>query len=292
VPKRLDRKDNTRSAEMADLDIDSRISLRPGSDRLEVETTVDNNVEDHRLRVLLPSGAKTDTYLSDTPFDVVERKIALREDNHVYRELETEAKPQQGFTAVFDKSRGLAVVSTGLYETAIRDQAERTLALTLLRGVTRTPFTHGEPNGQVLGKHNFRYWIVPLTGEPDRAKLFAYAGQVAAGVRAAYIRKDDIKRHREFQAELDTAGSLLSVDSPLVLTSVRRVGEATEVRVFNPTNKPAKACIRATERVRSAGLVDLESRPQCENGVKMGKNSNIELTVAPKQIRTVSLLHG
>lgn len=292
VPKRLDRKDNTRSAEMADLIIDSRISLRPGSDRLEVETTIDNNVEDHRLRVLLPSGAKTDTYISDTPFDVVERKIALREDNHVYRELETEAKPQQGFTAVFDKSRGLAVVSTGLYETAIRDQAERTLALTLLRGVTRTPFTHGEPNGQVLGKHTFRYWIVPLTGEPDRAKLFAYAGQVAAGVRAVYIRKDDIKRHREFGAELGTTGSLLSVDSPLVLTSIRRVGEATEVRVFNPTNKPAKACIRAMERVRSASLVDLESRPQGEKGVKMGKNSNIELTVAPKQIRTLSLLLG
>lgn len=292
VPARLDRKDNTRSTEMADLIIDSRISLRPGGERLEVETTVDNNVEDHRLRVLLPSGADTDTYISDTPFDVVERKIALRQDNHVYRELETEAKPQQGFTAVFDKSRGLAVVSTGLYETAIRDRAERTLALTLLRGVSKTPFTLGEPNGQVPGKHSFRYWIVPLTGEPDRATLFAYAGQVAAGLRAVHIRKDDIKRHREFDATLEATGGLLSVDPPLVLTSVRRVGEATEVRMFNPTDRPARARIRSATTVRSAGLVDLESRPRGEAGLKIDQNSNIELPVGPKQIRTVSLLLG
>ena len=58
---------------------------------------------DHRLRVLLPSGAQADTYLADTPFDVVERPIALREDAHLYRELEVETKPQQSWSAVFDE---------------------------------------------------------------------------------------------------------------------------------------------------------------------------------------------
>lgn len=288
VPRRIDRKDNTRSQELADVVIDTKISLRPGSDRIEVETTVDNTAEDHRLRVLMPSGADADTFISDTPFDVVKRKIALRQDNHLYRELEVETKPQQGFTAVFDKSRGLAVVSTGLYETAIRDLPERTLALTLLRGITRTPFTHGEPNGQVLGKHTFRYWIVPLTGEPDRAKLFAYAGRVAAGIRAVHIRKDDIRRYREFDALLAPTGSLLTVEPPLVLTSIRQVEGATEVRVFNPTEKPAKGAVRSTVEISSADYVDFESRSLGER-VAGHKTSNIELTVGPKQIRTLSL---
>ena len=35
----------------------SLITLRAGSDRLEVQTTVHNNIRDHRLRVLFPSGA-------------------------------------------------------------------------------------------------------------------------------------------------------------------------------------------------------------------------------------------
>ncbi len=289
VPKGLNRKDNTRTQELTELIIDSKISLRPGSDRLEIETTVDNTAENHRLRVLMPSGTKTDTYISDTPFDVVERKISLREDNHIYRELETETKPQQGFTAVFDNKRGLAVVSTGLYETAIRDQPQRPLALTLLRGISNTPFTHGEPDGQVLGKHTFRYWIVPLTGEPDRAKLFKYAAQVAAGLRAVYIRQDDIKRHREFDTDLEDSASLLSVTAPAVLTSARKVGDRTEVRLFNPTNKQATVKLQSLFEITQAYLVNLESQPVAGGELRIN-GSFVELTMNPKQVNTVSLV--
>jgi len=239
--------------------------------------------------VLMPSGAQADTYISDTPFDVVERKIALRDDNHLYRELETETKPQQGFTAVFDKGRGLAVVSAGLYETAIRDQADRPIALTLLRGTTKTPFTHGEPNGQVLGKHSFRYWIVPLTGEPDRAGLFAYAGRVAAGVRAVHIRADDIKRHREFDAPLADSAGLLTVSSPAVLTSLRQVGAETELRVFNPTDRPVTVALGSPLGIGSAKYVDMESRPLAD-GLEVNDGSSVEIAMGPKQLITVSIV--
>ncbi len=107
-----------RSDELVDLVIDSYVSLRPGCDRVEIECTVHNVATDHRLRVLFPSGAQTDTYLADTPFDVVERPIPLHADNHLYRELEMEAKPQQSWTALYDGMRGLAVVSAGLLESA------------------------------------------------------------------------------------------------------------------------------------------------------------------------------
>ena len=89
---------------------------------------VENVAEDHRLRVLFPSETKTDTYLADSAFDVVERPIALRKDNHLYREMEVETKPQQSWTAVFDEQRGLAVISAGLLETAVRDIPDRPLA--------------------------------------------------------------------------------------------------------------------------------------------------------------------
>ena len=103
VPAELHFDDRmSRSAELVNLVIDSLITLRAGADRVEVETTVHNVALDHRLRVLFPSGAAADTYLSDTPFDVVERPIALRADNHLYRELEVETKPQMSWTAVFD----------------------------------------------------------------------------------------------------------------------------------------------------------------------------------------------
>ncbi|NLG29179.1 MAG: glycoside hydrolase family 38, partial [Chloroflexi bacterium] len=56
-----------RSKEFVDFVIESTVSLRPGADRVEVKTTVYNNAGDHRLRVLFPSSAQADTYMSDTP---------------------------------------------------------------------------------------------------------------------------------------------------------------------------------------------------------------------------------
>ncbi len=289
VPKRFDRRDNTRSQDLTDLVIDSRISLRPGADRVEVEMVVDNAAEDHRLRVLMPSGADTNTYISDTPFDVVERPIALRADNHLYRELEVEQKPQQGFTAVFDSRRGLAVVSTGLYESAVRDLPERTLALTLLRAVCKTPFTLGEPNGQVPGKHRFRFWIVPLTGEPDRGRLFEYAGRVAAGHRVVHLRPEDIKRYREFSSELEPTGSLISIDLPVVMTSLRNVGESVEVRVFNPTDEPVESKVFSPLGIHSAKWVDFESR-ELPDALEVSGDSLVHISLKSKEIKTLSVV--
>ena len=173
VPRRFTFDDTmARTAELVDLLIESSVSLRPGATDLEVETIVHNVAEDHRLRVLFPTNVNAETYVADTPFDVVERPIALSEDNFRYRELEVETKPQQSWTAVSEDGRGLAVVSTGLLETAIRDNPERTLALTLLRSTRTTVGTDGEPEGLLLGDYTFRYRLAPLDGDPDRVQLF------------------------------------------------------------------------------------------------------------------------
>jgi alpha-mannosidase/mannosylglycerate hydrolase len=141
-----------RSTELNDLVIDSLVTLRQGSDRLEVRTTVQNTVRDHRLRLLLPTGAKAGTYLSDGAFDVVERPIALPADAHLNREIPVETGAQQTWSAVAGDHRGLAVVSSGLLECFVRDQPERPIVLTLFRGTRRTIMTDGQPDGQLLGE--------------------------------------------------------------------------------------------------------------------------------------------
>jgi len=83
--------------------------------------------------------------MTDTPFDVVERPIALRPDNHLYREIEVETRPQQTWSAIYQQPRGLAVVSTGLMEVAVQDIPDRPLALTLYRSTRRTVFTKVNP---------------------------------------------------------------------------------------------------------------------------------------------------
>jgi len=286
----------TRSDRVVEMVMDSFVSLRPGQDHLEIETRIDNNADDHRVRVLFPSGARTGTYLSDTPFDVVDRPIALRPDNHEYRELEVETKPQQSWTAVHDATSGLAVVADGLLETAIPDVAERPIALTLFRGTRRTVFTNGEPEGQMRGPMVFRYCLVPLAGAPDRTRLCELGQQLSAGLRVVQLRKEDISIYRS-ETKLPASGGYLRIDGPAVVSSVRRTGSGAsggvEVRMFNPTADPIEVKMDASalagpgKRGGEAELVDFEGRSIGKLGSAAAGKLKVKLKA--KQIVTVRI---
>ena len=284
----------TRSDAFIAVVIDSLVTLRRGARHVEVETTVDNRARDHRLRVLFPTGADADTYLSDAAFDVVERPIALRADNHNYRELEVETKPQQSWTAVFGADRGLAVVSVGLLESAVRDLPERPIALTLLRATRRTVMTDGEPEGQLQGPLTFRYWIVPLAGEPDRAGLCRLGQRLAAGLRAAQLRPEDMAYYRKgVEGPLPPAASLLRVEGDAVVTSLRRNTGGIELRLFNPLTTPTTAQVHlgdglwAEGRPARAERVDLEGHALTE--VSATGAGGWSLPLRPKEIATLRL---
>jgi alpha-mannosidase/mannosylglycerate hydrolase len=284
VPQEFRFDSMTRSEQFVELVIDSLISLRPGQDFVEVRTTVDNTADDHRLRVLFPSGAEAQTYLADSAFDVVERSIALRSDNHLYREVEVETKPQQSWTAVHDAQRGLAVVSDALLETAVRDVPARPIALTLFRGTRRTVMTNGEPEGQLRGQLTFDYRIVPLNGAPDRARLCALGQQLSARLRTAQLRAADQAIYRT-ERTLPPTDSFLRVSGAAVVTSVRQVGEHLEVRMFNPADQPTVVTLE-TRHMNSVQRVDLESNPvgECQwNDI----DEPYEISLSPKQIVTL-----
>ena len=282
-----------RSREHKPLAVTHHVTLRRGSEMIEVRTEVENTIRDHRLRVLMPSGARAaTTYWADQSFDVVERPIALRPDNERYKELEVETKPQQSFTAVFDDERGLAVISTGLPESAVRDLPGRPIALTLLRSFAKTPFTGGEEGGQIQGHHEFSYWLVPLAGKPEPGRLCRLGQQLAAGVRAVQIEYHDWSRPGLAGAvpgHLPASGSFLTVASPhAVVTAVHSAGEkgSTLVRLFNPTQAAIRVPIHLQANVRSAHLVSLEGRPLEQ--LKLD-NGRVLTDVMPKKIVTILL---
>jgi len=286
VPARFCFDRMTRSQKLVELVLDSLVTLRAGQPYLDVHTTVENAADDHRLRLLLPSGAAARTYLADTPFDVVERPLALRPDNHQYRELEVETKPQQSWTAVQAGRRGLAVVSAGLLESAVRDLPEAPIALTLYRGTRRTAFTDGEPGGQLRGRLEFDYRILPLAGPPDRRWLCELGQELAAGLRAVPLQAEDLLIYRTATA-LPPSASFLRVKGDAVTTSVQQVGEGLEVRLFNPTGEPIKVQVEVGGGAwRRVQRVDLESNPL---GPPRPSRGRLRLTLAPKQIITLRL---
>lgn len=292
VPAEFDFHALERSASMVELVIDNLVTLRAGSDRLEVETSVFNHAKDHRLRVLFPSGAQAETYLADSPFDVVERPIALRADNHLYREPEIETKPQQSFTAVFDDYRGLAVVSSGLMESAIMDVPERILALTLFRATRKTVGTLGEPGGQMQGELRFRYWLIPLHGPVDRALLLYRGLQLAAGQRTVCLQSAEQAFYRQ-ERQLPTEAGFLRVQGGVVLTSLRQTDAGLEVRLFNPETRVERATLCFTglpagsEKTLHAQRVDFDHRPLGDE-LKV-EEGQLSISIKPKEIVTLAL---
>lgn len=275
-----------RSEATATLLIDSFVTLRSDADHLEVRTVINNNIRDHRIRVLFESGAETDTYLADLAFDVIKRRIGLPPDHHTYKELAVETTPQANWTAVFDHRRGLAVVAPGLPETAVRDVPQRPLALTLLRGFRRTIFTDGEEGGQCLGQHEFCYRLVPLAGEPPRTRLAQLAQRTAAGVRAVQVlpRIQASPSDRTLPRAL---GQLALKPGRVIVSSLRRRPDtdSLELRVFNVYDEPIAETLTLNRPVASAMLVDFDGNEQ--RSLSVNADGTVELNLPAKKIATI-----
>lgn len=290
LPTEFDFNAMRRSERWGTLTLDSTITLRAGSDRLEVRTVVENEIKDHRLRVLLPSGCATaKSYLADGAFDVLERPIALAADNHLGRELAVETTPQQSWTAVVADGAGLAVIAHGLHESAVLEQPERPLALTLFRSTRRTVFTDGEPDGQLQGTLTFDYLLMPLVGAVDRRRLCETALLLGPAVRTIQLDAQDLRRLRAEQpGRLSPTGSLVRVEGSAVLTSARFVGSAFELRLFNPETVEQETAVELPAFANQAlevSRVNFESRPEADATNLTGA---LRVRLRPKEIATFS----
>lgn len=201
-----------------------------------------------------------------------------------------ETCPQQTWTAVQDGTRGLAVISTGLLESCVRDQPDRPLALTLFRATRRTIFSDGEPGGQLQGELTFNYWIVPLAGPADRGQLLDYGTLLGAGLRVTQLSAYDAAVCPQ-SVTLPPSASLLQVNGRVAVTSVREVEGGIEVRLFNPGLEQISATIDfggrpvAVPRPRTAQRVNLESRPLGKPAAVSGQAYSLE--VRPMEIVTL-----
>lgn len=293
VPQKFQFDTMTRSESFAPLVLDSLITLRKEADYLDIRTTVDNQIDDHRVRVLFPSGVQAQTYLCDTPFDVVERAIAIDPQNHTYRELEVETRPQQSWSAVFADQRGLAVISSGLLESTVCDLQDRAIALTLYRSTQRTVFTNGEPLGQLHGRMEFRYRVMPLQGAPSRRALCELGQELAAGIANVQINREDQVRFTSDRYLPEQAGAF-SVEGDVVMTSLRAVGEYTEMRLFNPNSHTVMVTVKSDDRPAAwprpsrVQYVDFESNPLTQpQAMSDGK---LSVPVGAKKIITLRFL--
>ncbi|WP_172257563.1 alpha-mannosidase [Saccharibacillus deserti] len=164
-----------RSSKTTMLTLTTRVSLERSGRGVQVSVSLDNQARDHRLRVLLPTGLRTQAVLADSIFEAAERDIVpapewINPSN---------AQHQQAFVSLSDGTHGLTVANKGLNEYEALQDGTGTIAVTLLRSVSELGDwgVFETPEAQCIGKHTLEYAVYPHSGNVIESGAFAQAYQ-------------------------------------------------------------------------------------------------------------------
>lgn len=315
LPECRTQDDVERSHTLKPYRITSNVTVRKGQPWVEIQTEIDNTVEDHYLRVCFPTRIKTDKVAIQGQFDVVER--SLKEvDPSLFGEALQPEQPMNSFVDVSDDKEGLAFLNEGLKAYEVENDPERTVNLTLLRCfplricVTQemTDYSKIDKSSQCLGKHSFRYGLLPHEGDWHAAGLWQRSEQFNLPFLVGQISPT------KHGAEPLMKSFLEIQDGYLHVSAVKRSedGQGWVVRLFNPSVGAVHCKIRfnqglasrppqtsPVERIKadlalpegrdvpwgSVREVTLEETPV--GALTMDKNGWVDIQMASKKILTV-----
>ena len=177
LPRALAADRRSRSAETVDVPIRTRLTLAPDADRLDIEVTLDNLVEDHRLQAVFRLPGAQSEGLYGGHFEIVRRPSGARAGGEGWIEEPPLEQPMHHFVAAGDGSCAMVVGARGLTEASVALQGE--FAVTLLRCVgwlSRDDLATRKggagpgvptPEAQCPGRHRFELCLIPAPeGQP------------------------------------------------------------------------------------------------------------------------------
>ncbi|MFA9478583.1 glycoside hydrolase family 38 C-terminal domain-containing protein [Phycisphaerales bacterium AB-hyl4] len=292
LPARYDWHEQRPVDERVSLGLSHVITLRRGAKLVEVATTIDNTAEDHRLQLLLPTDAReATTYVAHHPYDVVERSIALDSETVDWREAEIAEKPFLGLQAVGAGQRGLALLSAaGLHEGGVRDDARRTMQVTLLRSFRRTVGTEGEQDGLESGRTEHRYALMPFAGQLPAVDAL----QALASLQAGIFTRQSGKRASGFPplaGEADPRQSFMTHSGELVVSAIKSAEQGDElvVRLWNPGAESAEGTLTFADEVKAARRLKLHEEVDDDAPSPQIRERSVRVSVAPHKIATVGV---
>jgi alpha-mannosidase len=289
LPKDALKDGSKRNPERLPCELVSTITLRKGSRYLEIQTKLDNQIRDHKLRAMFPSAMQTDKSYSETHFDVTERDVHLP-DTSRWKEPMLPYYPQYMFCGAEDGKEGLAIVNKGLPEYAVHEDDDRTIGLTLLR-TYRFPIIGADPENveidesqvmcQCLRPFTFDYAVFPYEGDWQSAGVYQWANRFNLNLHLNQTGKT--------KGHLPSTLSFIRIDpDSLILSAVKKSSrrESFVVRLFNPTEETVKGHIRFWHPVEKANYINLNEEIESEArvdgdsiAVTAGKNKIITLEV-------------
>jgi alpha-mannosidase len=274
------------------LEIITSFELRKGEEIIRVCHQLENQAEDHRLRVLLTApvaGAKTS--FADQAFSLVERPVESKYLTNWREKRFAEAPvpiyPLENAAGLYDDRFVFAALTKGMKEYEVLTETNE-LALTLFRSVgvlgkddllwrpgrasginNKVVYT---PDAQMKKKMDFEYAIYMANETLNPAKIFAhidrYRGHFASYQRQQLNTFEERLERFEIPYPIEQAPesfSLLEVDREDVFMSVCKQAHDDSsiiVRFFNPT------CERKTVMVKSNHIKEIEETNLAEETIR------------------------
>lgn len=164
-----------RSRDLEELVITTDVTLKKGANQLQFHTVVNNNIRDHRLRVMFETGLKDAMFCrADAPFDVMKREITVPDSSGWY-EAAAKEWPSHSFVSVSDGNVEASVYHKGIPEYEVKDDDTRTIGLTLLRCIANagnpTEVYEYQELAECQGVQEFDYWFAVTPGTEKDSTL-------------------------------------------------------------------------------------------------------------------------
>ena len=204
--------------------------------------------------------------------------------------------PQRTFIDVNDGQKGIALLNCGLPEYEVKDNKERTIALTLLRCVQwitapdpltirshrGDPFWRFSPEGQCQKKYTFHYSLYPHSGTWKEGKVYKQAYEHNLSCRV--IQAD---KHR---GKLPESLSFISLKPEEIIVSAFKKAEERNsliLRLYNISDREVQVVIDFYKKVERAFFVNFKEERKKKLRVH---NGIISFDVPGKKIFTLELV--
>ena len=240
------------------IEVELILTLRHSSKNLELKIEVDNQAESHRLRIMFPTGLNAKHHFAEGQFDVVKRDIK-RIDSKEWIEQPMYDYPLHHFIDVNDNKNGLAVIVDGLKEYEVKDDKQRTVAVTLLRGFeyiiqpsSKQDYTF-QKGSQCLGKSSYRLALYPHRGDWQIGEVYKEA--------LNFNNPLSVVQNGKSNGSLPIENSFIRIyPDDLIFSALKKSEDENGfvLRIYNPTDKDVEGRIELYNSVTKVEQVTLE----------------------------------
>ncbi|MFA0505205.1 mannosylglycerate hydrolase [Vibrio sp. 10N.222.54.B12] len=284
VPANLAEREE-RTGQNGFVEAQCQVVLKQGSRRIEVRMELDNQADDHRVRVLVPTPFVSETVVADNQFGCITRPtndpaMAVWEEEK-WKEAPVPVYQLMNFAALENGKVGMAIMSNGLREFEViasqGDENRDTFALTLFRGIgvlgkEELLLRPGRPSGikiptpdsQVRGKLVCEFTLCGFSGNHIDANIMAQARDNVTQIECYNKIPYNAMKLNVGEQNLPMSFSLLSKQQSGAVLSVLKKAEdedALIMRVYNPAETGSVSdSISFTQNVSSWKETSMDER--------------------------------